>query len=403
MGTIHDVRYFDSDMTAAPSNAGMAAAGRFLAILDACAVTGFNLKAITSLVVANGVATATTDGDHGFRDYTVIRIEGATPAELNGDWKIQATAGNTFTFETVAPDGPATGTLSAKTAPLGWTKEFSATNIGVYRPKTGLRHYFRVNDTNAGYAAMRGYEHMTSSGDAGTNPFPTALQLSAGVGMSKYCSSTAYLPKWFLIGDERCLYFVYCPDDHLGIQQSHADWAIYGFGEAISYTPNDQGSSFVIGSLETNTSWASALKNGSNYPSYMGSSGYHYAGCYFSRPYSQELGAPSRFRLAGSGLAHGWGSSAWAGGRTPMPNPADLSLLFHYPIVMQEEVSRAVRAELPGAYQPLHAYLSSRIGDVVEINGRKILLTHAYDNNSPESSGTGKSGTMGWDITGPWR
>lgn len=401
MGTIHDVRYFDSDMTGAPSTAGMAAAGRFLAILDACAVNGFNLKAVTSLTVANGVATATTDGDHGFRDYTVIRLEGATPSELNGDWKVQVTAGNTFTFETTAADGTATGTLSAKTAPLGWTKEFSATNVGVYRPKTGLRHFFRVNDASAAFVAIRGYEVMTASGDAGTNPFPTATQLSGGVGMSKYCNSTSYQPKWFLVGDDRCLFFVFCPDDHLGIQQSHADWAIYGFGEAISYTPNDLGSSFVIGSAVQSTTWTSAYQNGSCYPSYFG--GDIYSGCYFSRPYSQELGAPSRFRLAGSGVAHGWGSSSSASGRTPLPNPADLSLLFHHPVVMQEEISKAVRAEMPGAYQPLHVSMVARVGDVVEINGRKIMITHAYDNNSPGSSGTGKSGTMGWDITGPWR
>lgn len=401
MGTIHDVRYFDSDMIGAPSTAGMAAAGRFLAILDACAVNGFNLKAVTSLTVANGVATATTDGDHGFRDYTVIRIEGASPAELNGDWKVQVTAGNTFTFETTAPDGPVSGTLSAKTAPLGWTKEFSATNVGVYRPKTGLRHFFRVGDTRSDYVAIRGYEVMTSSGDAGVNPFPTATQLSGGVGMTKYSASTSYQQKWFLIGDDRCLFFVFCPDEHLGIQQSHADWAIYGFGEAISYTPNDLGSSFVIGSSVLTTTWTSAFQNGSCYPSFFGSE--IYSGCYFSRPYSQELGAPSRFRLAGSGVAHGWGSSSSAAGRTPLPNPADLSLLFHHPVVMQEEISKAVRAEMPGAYQPLHVSMVARVGDVVEINGRKIMITHAYDNNSPGSSGTGKSGTMGWDITGPWR
>lgn len=402
MGTIHDVRYFDSDMTGAPSTAGLAAAGRFLAILDACAVTGFNLKPVTAITVAGGIATVTTDGDHGFRDYTVIRIEGATPEALNGDWKVQVTAGNAFSFETTVPDGPATGTISAKTAPLDWTKAFSATNVGVYRPKTGLRHFFRVNDANSGFVAIRGYEAMTASGDAGTNPFPTPTQLSGGVGMSKYCNSTSYQQKWFLIGDDRCLFFVFCPDDHLGVQQSHADWAIYGFGEAISYTPNDLGASFVIGSTDQSTTWTSVMKNGSNYPGYMNGS-YAYAGCYFSRPYSQELGAPSRFRIAGSGVAHGWGSSSVAGGRTPVPNPADLSLLFHYPVVMQEEVSKAVRAELPGAYQPLHAYMIARVGDVVEINGRKVLITHAYDNNSPESSGTGKSGTMGWDITGPWR
>lgn len=399
MGTIHDVRYFDATMTGAPKTT-MSAAGRFLAILDACAVTGFNLKAVTSLSVANGVATAITDGDHGFRDYTVIRIEGATPDELNGDWKVQVTAGNTFTFETTAPDGLATGTVSAKTAPLGWTKAFSGTNVGVYRPKTGLRHFFRVDDSASGYVSMRGYEVMTSSGDAGTNPFPTPTQLTGGVGMTKLCGSYSYVPHWFLIGDDRSLFFVFSGDDDQGVQQYHTDYAIYGFGEAISYTPNDLGASFVIGSTQRSTTASTPVLNGSSYVSSLSTD--TWGGCYFSRPYSQETGAPTRFRLAGSGVANGWGSSSSAYGRVPLPNPADLSLLFHHPILMQEETSKAVRAEFPGAYQPLHAYMSARIGDVVEINGRKIMLTRAFDSNNMGSA-TGKSGTMGWDITGPWR
>lgn len=41
----------------------MAAAGRMIALLDACLVNGFNLKSVTSLRVADGVATVTTDGD----------------------------------------------------------------------------------------------------------------------------------------------------------------------------------------------------------------------------------------------------------------------------------------------------------------------------------------------------
>lgn len=402
MGTIHDVRYYDSDMVGAPSTTGLSGVGKFLAILDACAVNGFNLKPVIALTVADGVATATTDGDHGFRDYTVIRIEGATPAALNGDWKVQVPAGNTFSFETSAPDGPATGTLSAKTAPLGWSKAFSETNVGVYRPKTGLRHFFRVNDIAVGLVGIRGYEFMSASGDAGINPFPTVTQLASGVGLLKTATSTTYQQKWFLIGDDRCLFFVYNPDESLGVQQSHADWALYGFGEALSYTPNDLGASFVIGTATFTNSWFSVFQNGSNYPSHATGTNL-YSGCYFARPYSQETSAPTRFRLAGSGVSHGWGSSPALAGRTPYPNPADLSVLFHYPVVMQEENSRAIRAEFPGAYQPLHASMSARIGDVVEINGRKILITRAHDNNVPESSGTGKSGTMGWDITGPWR
>lgn len=403
MGTIHDVRYFDSDMAGAPSTAGMAAAGRMIVLLDACLVNGFNLKSVTSLVVADGVATVTTDGDHNFRDYTVIRIAGATPDGLNGDWKITLTGGATFTFPTTEANGTATGTISAKTAPLGWTKEFAATNVGVYRPKTGLRHYFRVNDASQYVMQYRGYEAMTGAGDGGTNPFPTATQLPAGVGMSKYYSNAAYVQKWFLIGDDRCVYLVYNGAESYGVSQDTGDWAIYGFGEAISYVPGDLGHSFVIGN-NANAWSPNANQNGSSVPG--GFYTHSYTGCYFSRPFSQELGNPVRFRIAGNAVCQGWGSSPSAYGRVPYPNPADLSILFHTPIWMQEENSKAVRGELPGPYQPLHSYMHARIGDVVVVNGRKILLTHAFDADSGgdgvNSAGAG-TGVMGWDITGPWR
>jgi len=73
---------------------------------------------------------------------------------------------------------------------------------------------------------------------------------------------------------------------------------------------------------------------------------------------------------------------------------------------MQEENSKAVRGELPGPYQPLHSYMQARIGDVLLVNGRKILLTHAFDADSGGDSANGAgagTGVMGWDITGPWR
>lgn len=406
MGTIHDVGFFNSEMLGAPSvGVDMGVAGRMLAIFEACLVTGFNVQPVTGISVQDGVATVTcTNANPGFREHQRVRIEGASPPELNGDWKINTLTGATFQFPTTAPNGAATGTISAKTAPLGWTKEFSATNVAVYRPKTGLRHFFRMDDTRGqGQAAFRGYEVMTASGDSGTNPFPTIAALSSGVCINKF-EATTYFPRWFVVGDDRAVYLVYSASDHLGVQMSNSDYSVCGFGEIISYIPGDVGSSFVMGNsanTPSNYSWSYVYWNGSCFPGYIGN--YHYSGCYLSRRYSQEIGAPSRFKISGSGLMEGWGSSAKAEERTPYPNPADLGVLFHTPIHIQEESNNCVRGELPGPYQFLHTYASARIGDTYLVNGRQIMITRAYDNNSPHSSGVGKSGVMGWDITGPWR
>lgn len=407
MGTIHDVGYYDNLMAGAPVNGvNMAVAGKMIEIFDAVLVNGFNVQAVTSIMVQDGVATVTTqNATNGFRDHQRVRIEGASPSALNGDWKITTTAGNAFTFPTSAPNGAATGTISAKTAPLGWTKEFSATNVAVYRPKTGLRHYFRVDDTNQYQTSIRGYEAMTGSGDGGTNPFPTSTQLSLGVQIQK-STNPSYFPRWTVVGDDRAVYFIHSASDHLGIQQSNDDYSCHGFGEIVSYVPNDVGCSFVSGHAGNSVSynWAFQYQNGLNYPGYTAGL-YHFSGCYLSRPYSQELGLPRRFHIAGSGLVKGWGSSSSADERIPFPNPADLGVIFHTPIHVQEESSNCIRGELPGPYQFLHAYASARIGDIYTVNGRKILLTRGYDNNYINSSysGTGKSGVMGWDITGPWR
>ncbi len=405
MGTIHDVSYYDNLMLGAPvSEVRMNAAGKMIEIFDAVLVNGFNVQAVASIMVQGGVATVTTmNADNGFRDHQRVRIEGASPPELNGDWKVTTTGGNTFTFPTPAPNGAATGTISAKTAPLGWTKDFSATNVAVYRPKTGLRHYFRVNDTALYQTSIRGYEEMTGSGDGGSNPFPLPTQLSLGVQIVKG-SLTNNFPRWTVVGDDRAVYFISSPGDHLGIQQESTDYACYGFGEIISYVPDDLGCSFVAGHIGNVTSFSAdhAAFNGLNYPGYTAGS-HHFSGCYLSRQYSQELGLPRRFRIAGSGLMAGWGSSRSADERIPYPNPADLSALFHTPIHVQEESSNCVRGELPGPYQLLHAYSSFRIGDIHTVNGRKILLTRGYDNSTASNHSLGRAGVMGWDITGPWR
>ena len=85
-----------------------------------------------------------------------------------------------FSFKTTAANGPASGTISAKYAPVpGWEKPFSAANKAVYRATTGNRFYYRVDDSlpEKYVAEIRGYETMASV-DVGEAPFPLLSRTS---------------------------------------------------------------------------------------------------------------------------------------------------------------------------------------------------------------------------------
>ncbi len=403
MPSIHDVSHFDSTMFGAPSTTTLYGAGKIIDILNACLVDGFNVNSVTGITVTDGTATATTAADHNFRDYTVLRVWGCAEAGLNGDWKCNVASGNTFTFPTAVANGTyAAGTIAAKTAPLGWTKELTGTNIAVYRPKSGLRHYFRVNDASATACYLRGYEAMTSSADAGTQPFPAVAQTANGVSINRF--NPAYASRWFLAGDDKTVYLIFSGDDHNGVLTgSNSDYTIHAFGEIASYTPNDAGHSFVAASNSATNSYGYSSRNGINYPGMPTSlTDYAYGGFFLSRAYSQVTGAPVRARTGGSGLVNGWGSANDVGGRTPSPNPADLADLYHYPVLVQEETSKAIRGEIRGLWQPLTTGSIANVGSTFEINGRKILLVRGPDAATYGASTTSRSGVIGVDITGPW-
>ena len=58
------IQFFHSEQSGAPVNAGTAGYG--ISLLDACLVTGFNSKNVSSITVAANVATLTSATAHGF-------------------------------------------------------------------------------------------------------------------------------------------------------------------------------------------------------------------------------------------------------------------------------------------------------------------------------------------------
>lgn len=405
MSSIHDVRYFDSTMTGAPASSNTASnlngAGKLLQLLDGCLVDGFNVQAVSQIVVLDGIATATTSAaDHGYRDYTVIRVWGCAEAALNGDWKSSVTTGNAFSFPTTVANGTYGGTISAKTAPLGWSKPFSGTNIGVYRPGAGLRHYYRVLDTGTSVATIRGYESMTSSADAGTQPFPSIAQMSVGGYIAK-SQSAAYKTRWALFGDDKTMYLIFSGNDNEGVLSSSGfyDYGITLLGEINSFSHSEIASCIATSGNTSGYPYIGGINN----PGRASGGDSMYGGFYISRPWTQIAGAPTRLRCGGSGLADGWGSSSITGGKTPTPNPADGALIFHHPVLLAEETSGAIRGELPGLWQPLNTSSIANVGSVFAISGRKILTVRGPDASLTGNASLDRSGLIGVDITGPWR
>lgn len=95
-------------------------------MLDACLVTGFNPLSVASITVANNIATLTTTTNHGLNTDDAILISGAIESVFNNTFRILSTpTSTTLTFAVTTTSTGATGTITVKTAPLGWQKIFS--------------------------------------------------------------------------------------------------------------------------------------------------------------------------------------------------------------------------------------------------------------------------------------
>lgn len=202
--------YYTSDEPDAPTlnNAN----GSLISVLDAVLINGFGLKSVTSITVASGLATVTCAG-HQFtgRIGRKVQIAGASPTALNGNHDVTVVDANTFTYPTTAANGAATGTISARRAPLGWQKVFSSTNKAIYgrTDPQATAMLLRIDDTGTGvasttYARAVMCESATDV-DTMTGVSPTTAQISGGWYVSKGESSTA-AKKWLIVGDERTVY-----------------------------------------------------------------------------------------------------------------------------------------------------------------------------------------------------
>jgi hypothetical protein len=234
--------WYDSAETGAPSLNN--AAGSLLALMRAVLRDGFNVKAVTSITVASGVATVICP-THGYSSAfgKWVKITGANVSALDGVKQQTIVNANTFTYP--APgvaDGSYTAT-DARRAPLGWTEPFTGTNKAIFSrpaPEAGTQ-LLRILDTAAAPAATTDARvlMLESATDIDTfvNPSPSATQMTDGAGgyIHKGANSATVKP-WALVGDDRGFYFI---GPNNAATPGETDRLGYWFGDGVPFFPGD--------------------------------------------------------------------------------------------------------------------------------------------------------------------
>lgn len=389
-----EVIYHTSDETGAPVLNGVA--NSLISLLDGFLVNGFNAKSVTSLTVAGGVATATISA-HGYRVGRKIQIGGADNVAANGAKKVLSATSNALTFDaTGIADGTLTGTITSKSAPLGWTKPFGDATQGIYKRKdvTARAMMLRVidNGTSLASGAFTGWGMVDSATDMATY---TNLVPAVGKGgynsdggvVSKADNNSTAARRWFLVGDGTSFYLF------LDISTATIYTSGYGFGDVKSYRTDDTTASFIIcdpGSTSTFFIVADYLRtNVANHSSFLAHS---FDGSASSVPFSFPL-VGNDTRMSGTDSA-------------VFPSPYDngVAVLKDFPIFEYNYAHSVARGSMPGLAIPLSpvAYASGN-GAIIQGaagSGKEYYATMADTTQSRVATG---AANFLLDITGPWQ
>jgi hypothetical protein len=320
------------------------AAGGLITLLDLLLINGYNSTTATSVTVSGGVATYNI----ATNTYTVgqcLLIAGATGSytALNGEFYVTAVTGTSFTFPTTAPDGTATGTITAKVAPMGWTAAFTGTNIKAYRQGGGQQYYAQVDNTSGQQAKWSAFETMSAI-NTGTNQTPTAAQIAnLGWQLLSTTATVATAKSWYAIGNDRSFYLFVSAD-------ASVNWTSIFVGDITPYKSGDLYNMMVLGNAGTSLT---SPVTGATYYSTTGSLMAPIAsGKYILRPYtgvgtSTLASLMSMNAFGGTTTAFG----AAAASNVSYPNPADGSLLMGKLFVTD---GSCLRGEMPGLMAIYH-------------------------------------------------
>ena len=421
--------------------------GDLTSLLDALLVNGFNLKTVASITRSGSTATATVPAGHPYHVGAIVKVEGANEADYNGEVEVLTADTTTFTY-TVAgsPASPATGTISAKIAPL---------NFEIYQTDGAHKRAYRSQDPASSKPVL-----LVNAGAKGTNPagntytstwvkwanvgivedmsdintivgaqapydaaYPTRNWDGGGnanqYGWAKWYWATndtntaenqapsAGARAWALVGDGRSFY--------LWMARTMGSNALcvasYGFGEQKSFKSADgKARAWLMADSYQPSGTAFPIQAVGAY------SGFGAAGSGHARGYNGG-GATGKWLLNSfDGLNQGQGMSlAGLAGYTgtgvsgsiavlPSPNGPDYALWLHQPIYTREDTGH-IRGVMPGLAHIPHAalYPDRYIIPASASNGnKKWLVVNANYSGASTFSQNANGAQVALQISGEW-
>lgn len=263
----------------------------------------------------------------------------------------------TAVLDAVLVDGYGVG--ADMKAPAGWTREFSATNVRVYRGNAsfGSGYFLRIDDSaaigNARHAWACGYESM-STVDAGINPVPLKADRANGVLVPKSLTTDSVVRRWRVVATELFVY-VFIDTSSRGI---FFPWFA---GDANSYKPGDL-HCFVVGDTT-----ATSFVGGNTFPNGLFRSVNGYSGSAVESNNSlfvarSQTGAVGAIRGTHFSLVTGLVFGGYNGGGYPS---AVNGGLLHGPMGFITS-AYVPRGELPGA---IGALQSLPLADGIALEG----------------------------------
>jgi hypothetical protein len=350
---------------------------------------------VSSITQSSGTATVTTATSHGLATGDTVLIAGATEVDYNGEFLITFVSSTSFTYIVAnSPTSPATGTITSKRAPAGFTKIYTATGKGVYRTNnlTGSRPYVRIVD-NAATTQREGlltcYMSMSDI-DTGTDIFPTAAQYASGFIIMKSDALNTSARNWLIITDGKTVYgFTYF--NGAAIESPGLYKNAFAFGEYLSYKPGDAYSAFCTGSSisgQSSTTQYCGLFNSANSVT-AGTPGTTTPLLATARDYSGISGSKIA-QVFASGLSTSLGFTSYVN----FPNAPDNGFYMVPAFLTQANI---IRGRLPGFFEGMHGPAlpnATLIENIVGYTGRRFLFMRGQ-------TGSGECSCV-IDITGPW-
>lgn len=392
------VKYILSTMANAPTSNG--ASGSFIALLEAFLVTGWDTKALTSLVVAGGVATATWTGSHSALEHAVILVQGVTDkTALNGEQKVTGKQPNTLTFACPGvADGAAAGTISIKMAPAGWSKPFSAAGKAVFK-STAVEAFgggmcLRVDDSGTTSARVVAYESM-SDVDTGLGPFPAPVQMPGGGYWTKSTVASATPAAYAMFADARFFFWHAIPA--FAANATYLGGVTRGFGDLLAR--RQAGDPFAVdlnysAVQAVNSQYEGSFDNQRNVPQHATPRDFTGLGSAVLNIVNPYVGGTSN---SGSDITLGEFPSRYSGE------------LFMSREFIAPSTGQPPRADVPGIRTIPQTKVadSLKFGDRVpgtgDLAGRTLLVVNPVTTGFTGVVASGTTGATLFDITGPWR